>query len=125
MSLTIWSKFEIDVYWRWLCFGTVWIAWIKTSWKFTVNDINSYLFAYTAVITKNLDQIKCSAKLEAKNNLGVYDISDEKVALLDYIGVGASDTYLAYNIHGLLAVSYHLMLLQDLSSSFPSSFWLS
>ena len=84
MSLTIWSKLEINVYWRQLCFGTVWIAWIKPSWEFRVNDINSYLFAYTAVITKNLDHIKYSAKLEAKNNLGVYDISDEKVALLDY-----------------------------------------
>ena len=100
-------------------FGTVWITWIKTSWKFTVNDINSYLFAYTAVITKNLDQIKCSAKLEAKNNLGVYDIRDKKVALLDYIGMGAGDTYLAYNIHRLLAVSYHFNVVARLKFQFP------
>ena len=49
--------------------------------------MSSYLFAHTVVITIDLDQIECSAKLEAKNHLSVYDISDEKVAFLDYIGM--------------------------------------
>ena len=49
-----------------------------------------------------------------KNNFGVYDISDEKVALLAYIGMSASYTFLAYNIHGLLAVSYHFNIVARL-----------
>ena len=93
----------------------MWIAWIKLSWKLGVNDINSYLFAYTVVIIINLDQIKCSAKLETKNDLGVYDISDKKV---DYIGVSTSYTYLAYNIHRLLAVPYHFNVVARIQFQF-------
>ena len=79
---------------------------------------SSYLFAYTVVITINLDQIKCSVKLETKNDLGIYDISDKKVALLDYIGMGTSYTYLAHNIHRLLAVSYHFNIVARLKFQF-------
>ena len=124
MSFTVRSQFQIDVYRRWLRQIST-IAWIKPSWKFTVYDVNSYLFAHTIVITVDLDQIECSAKLETKNDLGVYDISDKKVALLDYTGMSTSYTYLAHNIHRLLAVSYHFNCtsLQDLSSNLPSSFW--
>ena len=90
------------------------IAWIKPSWKFTVYDVNSYLFAYTVVITIHPDQIECSAKLKTKNDLGVYNISDKNVALLDYVGMSTSYTYLAYNIHGLFAVSYHFNIVARL-----------
>ena len=112
MSFAIRPQLKIHINRRWLRQIST-IAWIKPSWKLRVNDINSYLFAHTVVITINLDQIECSAKLEAKNNRNLYDISDKKVAL-DYIGMGTSYTYLAHNIHRLLAVSYHFNVIARL-----------
>ena len=40
------------------------------------------------------------------------------IALLDYIGMGTSYTYLAYNIHRLLTVSYHFNVIARLKFQF-------
>ena len=74
------------------------ITWTEPSWKICIYDVNSYLFAHTLVITIDLDQIKCPAELQAKNHLGVYNISYIKVALLDSGGMSTSRANLAYDL---------------------------
>ena len=103
----------------------MWIAWIKPSWKFTAYDINSDLFAHTVFITINLDQIEHPAKLEAKNDLGVYDISDKKLHFLMVVAWVQVTLIFPIILTDCLEYPTTLTSPQGFNSKFPFNFWLS